>query len=188
MIVAFSLAFILLVTVVLVTIALTTHTRSDLAGTVPESNALLTSPTPSRTPSPTPTPAAAPTPTPTPTPGPLPVVEGAPVQTTGYVQFSDSIPFGYVTQEDPSQPTGVSYVSVEGSEGTVLTTVEIIYLDGEETSRSVVSEEVTVAPVDQVTVVGTGTVTPEEPAPSDPAPADPPAVSPTSPPVPAPEG
>lgn len=194
-----ALVFVVIATVALVVVALTTHSRSDLAGTVPAGEQASASPTPTRTPAPTPT--AAPTttpavPAPSPTPGPLPVVEGSPEQSTGYVQFSDAIPFGNVTQEDPSQPVGVSYVSVAGSEGVLLTTVEVIYVDGVETSRSIISREVTAAPVDQVTVIGTGVAAPEvpsdppptDPTPVDPAPEEPPVDAPTTPPVPEPGG
>lgn len=196
-----ALALVVIATVALVAIALTSHGRSDLAGTVPAGGEPSASPTPTPVPTATPlstvSPTPAPTaPTPSPTPGPLPVIEGTPEETTGYVQFSDSIPFGNVTQEDPSQPVGVSYVSVTGSEGVLLTTIEVNYTDGVETSRSVISREITAAPVDQVTVIGTGSASPEtpsdpapvDPAPVDPTPEEPPVDAPTTPPVPAPEG
>ena len=76
---------------------------------------------------------------------------------------TEDIPFAEKTVEDPSLPEDTREVRTEGVVGERESVYRVTYVDGVETGRELVSEEVTKKPVDQVVVVGTG----EQP---DPAP------------------
>lgn len=88
-------------------------------------------------------------PTPTPTPTPTPVVS------VTRVDESESVPFESISVDDPNRDVGTSAVTTTGQAGTKVHTYEVTTTDGVETARTLVSETVTVAPVSQVTSVGT---------------------------------
>ena len=64
-----------------------------------------------------------------------------------------AIPFAAVTVIDPTLSVGTSVVSVAGSAGTRTTTFRVTVVNGVETSRVLVGEEVSRAAVDQITLV-----------------------------------
>jgi hypothetical protein len=104
---------------------------------------------------------ATPTATAKPTPKPVVVVTN--------VDVAEPIPFGAVSVDDGNVDAGQSIVSTVGVEGTQVTTWAVTTVDGVETGRTAVSVVTSVAPVDQVTSVGTRV--PPPPAPVAEAPA-----------------
>ncbi|SMG25182.1 G5 domain-containing protein [Agreia pratensis] len=94
--------------------------------------------------------------TPTPTPKPVIVVKN--------VDVAEPIPFGAVSVDDGALDVGQTAISTNGANGTKVTTWAVTTVDGVETGRTVVSSVTSVAPVDQVTSVGTR-VPPPPPAP-----------------------
>lgn len=98
------------------------------------------------------------------TPSPTPSVE---VRTE---TADEAIPFAATNADDPGHDVGWSAVTIAGVNGVKTKTYRVTYVDGVETSRELVSEAVTTAPVDQVTSVGS-----RQPAPTPPAPAPAPA-------------
>lgn len=57
--------------------------------------------------------------------------------------------------DDPALPVGVEEVRTEGAEGSKTCVASVLYKNGVETSRVVLSEQITQEPVDQVIAVGT---------------------------------
>lgn len=99
--------------------------------------------------------------TPTPTPTPVVVVTN--------VDVAEPIPFAAVSVDDGNLDAGQRVVSTTGVNGTRVTTWAVTTVDGVETGRTAVSAVTSVAPIDQVTSVGTRV---PQPAPlADPAPA-----------------
>jgi hypothetical protein len=94
----------------------------------------------------------------TPTPKPVVVVAN--------VDVAEPIPFGAVSVDDGNIDVGQSVVSTAGAEGTKVTTWAVTTVDGVETGRTVVSIVTSVAPVDQVTSVGTRLPPPPAPEPA----------------------
>jgi hypothetical protein len=84
-----------------------------------------------------------------------------------------AVPFASTTVEDPSKDAGTSSVTTTGQNGVSSRTYRVIYVNGSESSRSLISETVKQAPVDQVTSIGT-----RRPAPPPPPPAPAPAPAP----------
>ena len=108
------------------------------------------------------TPTSTPTPTRTPKPTPTPVVKNEVV--------TEVIAFERTTIEDPALPQGQTQVVTGGQNGTRTLTYAVTTLNGVETARELVSDEVTVAPVAEVTSVGTyDAPPPPEPVPLAPA-------------------
>lgn len=68
---------------------------------------------------------------------------------------AESIPFESTTREDASLTKGITRVEVEGVNGERMITYEVITVDGQETGRKEVKNEVTKTPITKVTVVGT---------------------------------
>jgi hypothetical protein len=89
------------------------------------------------------------TPTPTPTASPSSVVE---VRT---VTEMEEIPFDEETVEDSSLPEGTEEVRTEGVPGEKTLTYEVRYINGVETDRELVKEQVTKEPVTEVIAIGT---------------------------------
>ena len=107
---------------------------------------------------------AAPTPTvetatPSESPSPTPVV------TTETVTETEAMPFETVRRDDASMDLGKEAVTTKGVDGLKTLTYEVTFTDGVETSRRLVSEEVTTEPVDEVTSVGTRKPPPPPPDP-----------------------
>lgn len=71
------------------------------------------------------------------------------------VEESTTIPFERTAVNDANIDVGQTAVTTAGVNGTKVTTYRVTYVDGEEVSREVVSEVVTVAPVNEVTSTGT---------------------------------
>lgn len=84
-----------------------------------------------------------------------PVAPPAPVVTTGTVVTTQDVPFNSVSQNTDLLPEGTSQVSQTGQVGTETFTYTVTYTDGAETNRVLMSDVITVQPVDQVTLVGT---------------------------------
>ncbi|WIB13612.1 DUF3761 domain-containing protein [Curtobacterium sp. MCPF17_052] len=114
---------------------------------------------PVSTPTPEPTRSGSPTPTPTATPTPTPVV------TTRTVTETVAIPFTSTTAQSATAAKGTSAVTTAGVNGVETKTWTVTSTDGVETGRTLVSDDVTTAPVTQVTTVGTY-VAPPAPAPA----------------------
>ena len=68
---------------------------------------------------------------------------------------TSSIPFTSVTKNDPTLLVGTKKVSQQGKNGMLVTTYQLTFADGKQTSKTLVSKQVTVAPVQQITLIGT---------------------------------
>jgi hypothetical protein len=106
--------------------------------------------TPSATPSSKPTKTATPTPTPVTT-----VVEEV---------VTEAIPYELATVEDGAISAGQSQVTTAGQPGQRTLTYRVTKVDGKETGRELVADVVTVAPVTEITSVGTYVEPPPPPA------------------------
>lgn len=73
--------------------------------------------------------------------------------------YSEVIPFGTVTVENPNKIKGYKKVTKKGSEGLRDVTVEITYVNGVETAKTELSSVVVNEPVSQEITVGTALVT-----------------------------
>lgn len=71
------------------------------------------------------------------------------------VTTTSEVPFGATEQEDPSLYQGTNKVTTAGVPGVRTLVERVTTVDGQETAREALSDEVTQAPVDQVTNVGT---------------------------------
>lgn len=79
----------------------------------------------------------------------------SPVVTVDTVTVTEPIPFGRVSVEDPTVDAGVTAVTTVGVDGARTLTYEVVLIDGVESSRELVSDVVTIQPVDEVTSIGT---------------------------------
>ena len=77
------------------------------------------------------------------------------VQVTRTVQYETKIPYETEKVEDSSQYTGYEKVKTQGKEGVQLVTADVVYVDGIEQSRTIVSTETIQEPVNKVIVTGT---------------------------------
>lgn len=75
--------------------------------------------------------------------------------TSGQVQESAAIPFTTQTKPDGTLFVGTKKVAQAGQNGTHVRTYQVVYADGKQTSKTLVSDVVTVQPVPQVIAVGT---------------------------------
>lgn len=103
---------------------------------------------------------ASPSPTPTPTP--------TPVRTTELVDVDSAIAFERQSVDSAPLDIGATKITTPGVDGTLRTTYEVTYVDGEEVSREKVNETVVTPPVAEVT--SHGTRQPPPPPQSAPAP------------------
>lgn len=71
-------------------------------------------------------------------------------------RYTVAIPFETVYCDDPTLPEGQQKVLVQGKPGQMLCAANVAYANGEEISRTVFEQTVTIEPVDQVIAVGTG--------------------------------
>jgi len=110
-----------------------------------------------------------------PSSAPLTLVENAsaaspapavPVETTEDVIETEIVPFASVTVDDAAIALGATAVTTDGVSGTLERVFRVTYIDGVESSRVQVSETMTVAPIDQVTSVGTYVAPPPPPPPA----------------------
>jgi len=70
--------------------------------------------------------------------------------------YTAVMPYDTLCCGDPTLPIGTQTVLREGRNGEVLRTAEVTYINGIESNRTVLSEQVTVQPVDAVVAMGTG--------------------------------
>ena len=70
--------------------------------------------------------------------------------------YTSTLPHETLLCNDASLPTGTREVLTEGVDGEMLLTADVLYVNGKETERAVLSETVTKAPVTEVVAVGTG--------------------------------
>lgn len=71
--------------------------------------------------------------------------------------YTVDIPYESIECYDPSLPEGQRQVLVEGVIGQVRKTADVVYVDSQETSHTVISETVIQQPVNEIIMVGTGT-------------------------------
>ncbi|QJU55907.1 hypothetical protein HL652_03625 [Herbiconiux sp. SALV-R1] len=71
------------------------------------------------------------------------------------VDVPEAIAHGSSTYEDPTVDVGTNIVVTAGVPGEMVTRWELTVVDGVETARRLVSETITVAPIDEVTAIGT---------------------------------
>lgn len=88
-----------------------------------------------------------PSPSTSPSPSPTPV--------TRTETKAETVAFQEETKEDGTLTKGQTKVSQEGIDGERTITYEVTTLDGKETSRKEIKNEITKAPVNKVTVIGT---------------------------------
>lgn len=75
--------------------------------------------------------------------------------TSGQQLESSPIPFTTATQNDPNLLVGTKKVGQAGKNGTLTRTYQLSFADGKQTAKTLVSQQVTVQPVQQVILVGT---------------------------------
>lgn len=71
--------------------------------------------------------------------------------------YTVDIPYETTYCYDPNLPEGKEKVLVEGVTGQLMKTADVVYRNMEETSHTVIEENVLVQPVNEIVVVGTGT-------------------------------
>ena len=89
------------------------------------------------------------------------VAEGMKITVTRSVQntetYTAAIPYETVYCYDTNLPAGQESVVTEGADGLLLCTANVVYVDGQESSRTVLQQTVVRQPVNKVVAVGTGT-------------------------------
>lgn len=78
-----------------------------------------------------------------------------PVVTVEQEDVTEVVPFDAVSVDDATRDIGQDAVTVTGQNGSIVLTYDVTYTDGVETSRTLVGQSAAVAPVQQVTSVGT---------------------------------
>lgn len=117
------------------------------------------------------------TPTPTATPKATPTKE-APKETFRTISETEPVPFNRATVEDGAIAQGTTSVTQVGADGVRTMTYRVTLRDGVEVDRALTTDEITTAPVDEITTVGTYVAPPPPPKPAPvaaPAPAPAPA-------------
>ena len=69
--------------------------------------------------------------------------------------YTTSVPYATEYRSDPSLPAGTQAVLIHGQAGQALCTASVVYVDGEETSRTVLEQTVIAQPVNELVAVGT---------------------------------
>lgn len=79
------------------------------------------------------------------------------VNRTTYVTetYTQTIPHEVKQLNDAERPLGEQQILTAGSDGEMRCTAQVTYINGVETARTVISSEVTLAPVDELVAVGT---------------------------------
>jgi len=79
------------------------------------------------------------------------------ISRTTYVTetYTQTVPYAVQEVNDDTLAAGDRRVISAGSDGEMLCTAQVTYVNGVETERSVISSEVTTAPVDEIIAVGT---------------------------------
>ena len=75
--------------------------------------------------------------------------------------YTTSIPYETNYRADPTLPSGTQSVLIPGSTGQALCTANVVYVDGQETSRTVLSQTVISQPVNALIAVGTAGMQPD---------------------------
>lgn len=75
--------------------------------------------------------------------------------TTAQITEEVKVPFQTVQKRDPKLNVGRKTIQVEGKPGTIAKTYQVLYADGVEESRELVSEEQLIKPVNCVVAIGT---------------------------------
>ncbi len=70
-------------------------------------------------------------------------------------QETEKVPYETIEKKDPTLDEGKTVVDQAGEAGEKTITYKVTYVNGEEVNREVVSEEVTVDPIDEIILVGT---------------------------------
>lgn len=78
-----------------------------------------------------------------------------PVTTREEIKETEAIAFEKVNKDDSALDKGVTSVATEGVDGVRTKTYRVTYVDGKETGRELIKNEVTKEPVSEVTHVGT---------------------------------
>ncbi|MBO5953106.1 MAG: G5 domain-containing protein [Oscillospiraceae bacterium] len=71
--------------------------------------------------------------------------------------YTTTIPYETVYCYDATMPQGEKVVVTPGQDGQILGTANVVYVDGKETGRTVVSQTVVKQPVNEVIAIGTAT-------------------------------
>lgn len=82
------------------------------------------------------------------------------VKTTRTITYSEKIPYSTVYISNSSMYEGNTSIKTYGSAGSYSITAELTVVDGEETSRNIISKIKTSSPVDREVYVGTKTISP----------------------------
>lgn len=95
------------------------------------------------------------------TPDPeTPVTDGMEIRVDRVVRqtetYTRSLAYAEKHYDSSQLPAGTTEVLLAGQEGELLCTAEVTYVNGEEQSRKLLEERVTLAPVDEILAVGTG--------------------------------
>jgi len=75
--------------------------------------------------------------------------------------YTTAIPYETSYRADPTLPSGTQSVLIQGQAGQALCTASVVYVDGQETSRTVLQQTVTVQPVNALIAVGTAGMQPD---------------------------
>ena len=81
---------------------------------------------------------------------------GTQVTETKEINITSPIPYNVIIRKDKTKPVGYSLVEVEGQEGTQTDYYQVTYVNGKETKREHLRTDITVQPVNQVLVEGSG--------------------------------
>ena len=82
------------------------------------------------------------------------------VQVVRTITYEEEIPYETTKVKDSSKYVTYEYVKTSGKNGVQKVTAEVVYLDGVEQSRKVISTKVTKKPTNRVIVVGTKEINP----------------------------
>lgn len=89
------------------------------------------------------------------------VTDGMKIMVTRSVQntetYTTAIPYKVTYCYDAGLPVGQESVVTEGEDGLLLCTANAVYVDGQESSRTILEQTVIRQPVDKIVAVGTGT-------------------------------
>lgn len=93
-----------------------------------------------------------------------PTASQVPVITKRTVTASEAIPYSTKRVQDPTLAEGTTQVTTQGVPGTKTVTYEVTFTDGVQTSKKLIDEVVTTAPVTEVITVGTEAPATQPPA------------------------
>ncbi len=77
--------------------------------------------------------------------------------------YTVTMPMEVVRCDAPSLPQGREEIMAEGSDGELLRTAEVTYVNGKEVDRRILEEKVTIPAVRQIVAIGTGAATADAP-------------------------